>query len=86
MDPLIVFIKYLHGHNLHNLHVLINLSKEFCAERGQKKKSPLFYLAPNEIFILFNELFILILNIKILKFLTYFNETAFPPSDVSGRH
>lgn len=85
MDPLIVFIKYLHGHNLHNLHVLINLSKEFCAERGQKK-SPLFYLAPNEIFILFNELFILILNIKIPKFFTYFNETAFPPGDVSGRH
>lgn len=62
MDPLIVFIKYLHGHNLHNLHVLINLSKEFYAERGQKKrkKSPLFYLASNEIFILFNELFIFI--------------------------
>lgn len=71
MDPLIVFIKYLHGHNLHNLHVLINLSKEFCAERGQKK-SPLFYLAPNEIFILFNELFILILNIKIPKFFNIF--------------
>lgn len=66
MDPLIVFIKYLHGHNLHNLHELINLSKEFYAERSQK--FPLFYLAPNEIFILFNELFILILNVKILKF------------------
>lgn len=56
--------------------------------REAKKKSPLFYLAPNEIFILFNELFILILNIKkkIPKFSTYFNETApFVPGDVSGR-
>lgn len=61
MDPLIVFIKYLHGHDLHNLHVLINLSKEFCAERSQKKKKiPLFYSVSNEIFIFFNELFILI--------------------------
>lgn len=58
MVPLIVFIKYLHGHNLHNLHVLINLSKAFYAERSQK--FPLFYLASDEIFILFNELFVLI--------------------------
>lgn len=58
MVPLIVFIKYLHGHNLHNLHVLINLLKAFSAERSQK--FPLFYLASDEIFILFNELFILI--------------------------
>lgn len=27
MGPLIVLMKYLHGHNLHNLHVVINLSK-----------------------------------------------------------
>ncbi len=27
MVPLIVLMKYLHGHNLHNLHVVINLSK-----------------------------------------------------------
>lgn len=25
--PLIVLMKYLHGHNLHNLRVVINLSK-----------------------------------------------------------
>lgn len=67
MVPLIVFIKYLHGHNLHNLHVLINLSKAFYAERSQKN-FPLFYLASDEIFIHFNELFRLDLNIKMPKF------------------
>lgn len=34
MAFLIVLLKYLHGHNLHNLHVVINLSKA----------SPLFFL------------------------------------------
>lgn len=48
MVPLIVFIKYLHECNLHNLHVLINLSKTFYAERTQKFL--LFYLASYEIF------------------------------------
>lgn len=64
MVRLIVFIKYLHGSNLHNLHVLINLSKEFCAERSQN--IPLFYLTSNEIFIFFNELLIFI-KIKIAQ-------------------
>lgn len=27
MGPLIVLMKYLHGNNLHNLHVVINLSE-----------------------------------------------------------
>lgn len=43
MVPLIVFMKYLHVHNLHNLLVLINLSKEFYVEESQEKFL-LFYL------------------------------------------
>lgn len=46
MALLIVLVKYLHGHNLHNLHVVINHSKGFLSLfcLGRERVGTLFQL------------------------------------------
>lgn len=46
MALLIVLVKYLHGHNLHNLHVVINHSKGFLSLfcLGRERVGTLFRL------------------------------------------